>query len=883
MEINSVWFDQLQKKRRVLAEQLKDPAAVGLWKSVIDKYSDNAHFVYELLQNSDDAEATEVRVYISSNQIEYVHNGRISFSLTDPKLEGKEESASLGHINSITSIGSSTKQGGNKIGKFGVGFKSVFKYTDKPHIEDDSFSFDLVDYIVPVKSNRISSHRLKGETSFTFPILNFIHNIPVIKDRFQTLHNPLLFLDHLSKITVFEDENLLFSFQKNHLNEWSSGSVKCQFVQLASPSETSYFYLFSTLVNDSRFFLSCALFAHEDGRLDTSAHDEPLYCFFPTKETLGLNYIVHAPFMLTDSRENVKMNQPWNDKLLYGTGYLLLKAIYALTQRRTTSNEYVIDDSVFLLFPINALVEKHNIPHLNIHAAAYMDHLAEMRIFLSSDHTYVDGVHTLYSVDKDLPNLFLETELYQIIPNIIASKWSFLHLVENERINKSDIVKFLDMTRSIRCHVDVLTILKKISSSLLQGKTLDWLKDFYSYLSTKKTLWKENLSVLKTLPLFFCEDGVCRAAYNSVNDLQPSIYLTSGTEHHFVAVHPTLLKYPKCKAFFEYVGLQEPGVVAEIVENILPLYSAKMISTQEVKQIARHLTMFSDYYNSLPFLSEERKAFIQSVKDVPFLLVKDNEGNSSLQPVEGCFLNNSLLTSFLKDVKDAYFFENEFVMNEIMPEKRDALYAFLSAAGLHFGLTVKPVRREPSLWISEQLNLRPISLRQIDNGAQVIIDKAFVGMNELLNKATKERSAAFFKLLGIEVKNQTSFLFRKSLEGEYRYFEKAKRNPTEEIIRQTTAMNTLFHGKWLYSASGDLISVSEITETNQLAPIYDLSYSDLLIFFNIKRSDDLKSLTQDQREAVEFVSRYQSKGISIHQMETIIDQYLASHSSDETK
>ena len=49
------WFDQLTAKRTNLAQQLKDPAAAGFWNSVVDKYSDEAHFLYELLQNSDDA------------------------------------------------------------------------------------------------------------------------------------------------------------------------------------------------------------------------------------------------------------------------------------------------------------------------------------------------------------------------------------------------------------------------------------------------------------------------------------------------------------------------------------------------------------------------------------------------------------------------------------------------------------------------------------------------------------------------------------------------------------------------------------------------------------------------------------------------------------
>lgn len=48
-------FDKLSQKRRKTAEALNDPSVSGFKKSVVDKYSDQAHFIYELLQNADDA------------------------------------------------------------------------------------------------------------------------------------------------------------------------------------------------------------------------------------------------------------------------------------------------------------------------------------------------------------------------------------------------------------------------------------------------------------------------------------------------------------------------------------------------------------------------------------------------------------------------------------------------------------------------------------------------------------------------------------------------------------------------------------------------------------------------------------------------------------
>ena len=58
----------------------------------------------------------------------FVHNGTGHFSITAPDPESEERDAQnkmLGDVNAITSVGSSNKTD-NAIGKFGVGFKTVF-------------------------------------------------------------------------------------------------------------------------------------------------------------------------------------------------------------------------------------------------------------------------------------------------------------------------------------------------------------------------------------------------------------------------------------------------------------------------------------------------------------------------------------------------------------------------------------------------------------------------------------------------------------------------------------------------------------------------------------------------------------------------------------
>lgn len=873
MDIIQTWFKQLQSKRRILANQLKDPAAIGLWKSVIDKYSDNAHFVFELLQNSDDADASKIRVYFYEDSIEYIHNGDVAFTLTDPALEGRYGAPPLGHINAITSIGSSSKKSGNKIGKFGVGFKSIFKYVDVPHIEDDNFSFDLVDYIVPQASNRKCVHRRRGETGFWFPIKEAYKNMQIIEKRFETLCYPLLFLENLMEISVYKGDQLFLSYKYEILKQFVYGKVKGQFLRMTSSHETSYFYKFTTLVENEKHVISCVLYANEDGSLDSTPHDAPVYCFFPTMERWQLNYIVHAPFKLTESRESLIQDDEWNQQMFYQLGTLLVNAFASLALQKDNQQQKLLNENIFSILPMELLVNDKIKSNIVYHQKAIREHLSEPRIFLASNGSYVDGLHTMYAENKELYELFSEIDLQILLPQTTSLKWCFSEL-NTKSVDKTLIIKLLSVANCLGSQVMLIDLLKSLSASFLQSRSQKWFVSFYSFLSTQRKFWKEHSSELKMLPLFYCYDKVCRPAYDKETDMTPSVYLSSGQGDHFCAIHSYFLEHPKCCQFFEMVGLQEPGVLAEIVEHILPAYENREIKRDNYELISQHLSLIADYYSSLSPISDERGAFIQTIKDVPFLPVVDCDGVGSFQPIGKCFISNTLQKSFMKGNKKVYFFENSIVERCILPQKRDAFYFFLSAAGLHYGLAVIDVQRTPSVWILEFLNLKPLSLRQADNGGQLIIDREIVGMEDMMQDMTKERSSAFFNLLGQEIKNQTSYMFRQSLQGSYQYYEKGKRTPTTEKIIQTSALQLIFNSKWLFLKNGERVSPSSVTETNQLDPMYDMSLIDLLFFLNIKISEDKKDISPEQREALDFVSYYQSKGLTILQMKQILNQYL---------
>lgn len=72
---------------------IDDPNFNSLWESIIYKYPDKAHFVYELIQNADDAKATWISFILCRDGLIFKHNGTVHFTVTDP-----EDHSVMGHI-----------------------------------------------------------------------------------------------------------------------------------------------------------------------------------------------------------------------------------------------------------------------------------------------------------------------------------------------------------------------------------------------------------------------------------------------------------------------------------------------------------------------------------------------------------------------------------------------------------------------------------------------------------------------------------------------------------------------------------------------------------------------------------------------------------------
>lgn len=323
------FLDEVRKDREPLAGVLKKHA--GIRRTVEELYPDNAHFIYELLQNAEDTRATHVQFTLTHDALVFEHNGR-AFTEAD--------------IWAITDIGEGTKaKDDDKIGRFGVGFKAVFAYSETPHIYSPTFCFKISELVLP--SSIAAKHGLNNKTQFVFPFNNpkktpqqafdeikqglsslSVASVPASDplsslvrelNRIPETENTLLFLTHLKKISwtvIGQDFQQIecLNHTDNHIEiVKTSGdtlSVKSHFLRFSAPVENISNQNVS-IVFPLDFLPNFTIFAPTEPlatqfKISTNTVGQVAVFFPAEKETSGLRFHLHAPFVPELSRASIK-------------------------------------------------------------------------------------------------------------------------------------------------------------------------------------------------------------------------------------------------------------------------------------------------------------------------------------------------------------------------------------------------------------------------------------------------------------------------------------------------------------------------------------------------------------------------------------------------
>ena len=601
-----------------------------------DSYDDRTHFIYEILQNAEDALRKRinwsgsrcVRFELSAEQLLIYHTGKPF----DPE-----------DVRGICGIGESTKdQDYTAIGRFGIGFKSVYAVTERPEIHSGEEDFAIENYVHPVAIQEIP--RTTDVTIIKLPLEERGYH-EEIRDGMKRLGpDSLLFLHEIEEIE-WKIENgasgLYLRGQSNQLAEQVRQITIIGKEDSQDDIEQDWL-VFSKLMTspDGEEIGSVEIaFSVKEGRVVPVTRSF-LVVFFPTVVETHLGFRVQGPYRTTPSRDNVPKLDEWNRKCVEATATLLEDALIWLRDKRQ------LDIGFLQCLPLdrNKFDEDSMFAPLFEHVRAT---LAREQLLPCFGGGYATANDVKLARTQDLRELFDPVQLAQIFGIRQKIKW-LTHGISPDRTPQ--LRQYLISELSI----DEITperILPKIDTHFLKTQTNDWIRRLYEFLHDQRHLLKR----VEDLPLIRLTNGQHVPAFQ---DDQPKAFLPGNTKTDFPTVHPEVCNSVDSIAFLDTLGLTLPDPTNDIIFNILPKYRKENVSvgnTDYENDIQRILEAYSTDS------SDRRNRLIEALQEANFVKVIDagNEKSGFSKP-EKVYIAAERLKNLYRGVSSVLFVDGQY-------------------------------------------------------------------------------------------------------------------------------------------------------------------------------------------------------------------------------
>lgn len=884
---------------QVLQRQDKDGMLRRALERIIQLYTDKSHFVYELLQNAEDAGASKIKFLQYPDRLVVLHDGH-PFSMEN--LQGLCDIGKSDKINDL-----------NQIGEFGVGFKSVFGICEKvqlyshPTAKDlkggySQFAVEIKDFTHPVDIDDqevdpgyTTKFVFPYSVGFTFSGFKTIEKLnEVLSKRLQNLGiTTLLFMKNLQSI----DYQIMlpklktsgsYLLDKTVINDHCALVAAIGETEHKKEKEESVSYLvFSRPVKGIQagrtIDIAFSLSVEEDGKYNFKPSKYPyISVYFPTETESKLKFIVQGPYRTTPNRSSVPADDKDNIELAEQTAALLRDSVIELRDSGK------LDFSLLNILPIDEEVF-YSAPLFEGMFEFTSDMMQEEQLLLCKDGTYASADSVKIARGSDFAELFTDELLTELIDDDKEYHWLPTFLTETNKSYKT-LYDFLTDTLEIEViRPENLRSNFNENRQFLKNRDNEWLVKFYNMYSSVAAAFSKQRGGSNMLTAAFVKTSTgdfvapYRKSDGTENDYSfmwrgyenatylPNVFLPSKNLDNAedIAFVDEYL-YEQCKHFFtEILSLQKPNEYEFFIRDFKKGYESGKTFTDDqhitdVKRLLRYIVN-SDYrdevenlikkYLPLKCIKSGKKVYVNPHKEAVFFSV--NADGMSIE-------------QYFKHVATYAYVDADFYAIE------DVSTEFLKILGVRESIAVNENRtngeyytgnpgRQPEWNTSGDFRWK-LSLEKLD----AVLE--YISSHPKAPDSMAKSSFIYRFLMKNESKLQGTVYIggsTRNLYDEYADIVKMLRHDGPKHLYYGSSWS----GKWLYTESLDLVAQSEISKRDLNPQLYgDLNPgSDIYEILGFKKNEadyledaakDYDQLSEEQKNQYFEIELQRRYGIS---------------------
>lgn len=572
---------------------------------LVDQYSDRTHFIYELIQNAEDAGATYLTFNLYPDRLVLCHNGK---PFTEADIRG---------ICGIRSTKDEPDSG--KIGRFGIGFKSVYAYTKTPAIYSGQYAFKIQNLILPYAEN--NSH-VGNDTVLILPFDGKVGADVAHRDIERALQ------EYISVDVLFALQSIKKICCKIYPSEEEWSVIKectalADFVDdvtlIEKPSGDAQKLLVFHTAESQPVLIGYRLDESDCGEKNVvPAEQHYLYVFFPTAVETHLNFYIHAPFSTTPARDNVRhneINKNLSDKL---------NQLFSDSIKWLLAHNYITLRFLNTVYPIEDACKEENLRGIYRTGKDLIE--TGIRLIPTEDNDYCTVSEAMIPYAKNIPESITQEVLQSEYQGHVC--WVKSDICSEAYTRLRDYLAHTFSIRTLRWK----DVLPQLSAEILEKQSDEWLLHLLDVIYPTCTGFlklREKVDA-RAIPFVRLQDGrhIC-SQYDGV----AQVYINNPISCKNKIRNSILYDERGYEFYTDALGIGEYNAVQELKDDVVCFYGEDSEDTDiPFEDNIEHFSVIKRA------LKENETEVRKILKNVPIVL-----SNAGWMPPTACYLPDEMV------------------------------------------------------------------------------------------------------------------------------------------------------------------------------------------------------------------------------------------------